>query len=111
MNKIVAQELESYVSKVADRFSRTDREQNFNKETFEVKEIIPMTDMTATVIFEKNTGKQAAFFFYYLSRGMSKGWQYFVPTDSHILGMQSFNNYKLQVENNNYKHNFDYANS
>lgn len=109
MNKQVAKELENYVVQISERFSRTDRDGNFNEETFVVDEIIPMTDATATVVFKKNTGKRAAFFFYYIARGMAKGWKYFVPTDAHILGMQSFNVYKLQVEKNNWEHNFEPA--
>lgn len=109
MNKSIAQELDEYVQTIADRYSQKDRAGNFNNETFQLDEIIPMTDVTATVIFKKNTGKQAAFFFYYINRGRSKGWKYFVPTDAHILGMTAFNHYKLEVERNNYKHNFQYS--
>lgn len=106
MRKEIAQELDAYVQIIAKRYSQTNREGNFNKESFELEEIIPMTDGTATVIYKKNTGKQAAFFFYYISRGVSKGWNYFIPTDAHILGMINFNRYKLEVERYNYKHNF-----
>ena len=109
MNKSIDQELDEYVQTIADRYSQKDRAGNFNNETFELDEIIPMTDVTATVIFKKNTGKQAAFFFYYINRGRSKGWKYFVPTDAHILGLTAFNHYKLEVERNNYKHNFQYS--
>ena len=49
------------------------------------KIIIATSDHTATVIYEKNTGKRAAFFFYYIQS--FKKWNYFVPTDSHINGM------------------------
>lgn len=109
MNKSIAQELSEYVQTIAERYSQKSREGNFNNETFELDEIIPMTDVTATVVFKKNTGKQAAFFFYYINKGRSKGWKYFVPTDAHILGMTAFNHYKLEVERNNYRHNFSYA--
>lgn len=106
MNKQLAIDLDSFVSEIAQRFSRNDREGNVNKETFEVAEIIPTSDHTAVVLFEKNTGKRAAFFFYYINRGASKGWKYFVPTDSHITGMRLFEYYKGEVERYNYKHNF-----
>jgi hypothetical protein len=107
MNKSLVKELKSKAESTAEKFSISKREGNFNNEIFKVLEIIPMSDHTATVIMKKNTGKKAAFFFYYLNRGMSKGWHYFVPTDSHILGMQSFNFYKLEIERNNYKENFN----
>lgn len=106
MNKIIAKELDNSAKKAAENFSRNDREGNINNESFELKEAIPTSDHTATVIFKKNTGKLAAFFFYYIVRGSSKGWKYFVPTDSHITGMRAFEYYKLQCERTNFKHNF-----
>jgi hypothetical protein len=106
MNKQVAKELQGFVEEVGKRFSYNNRDGNFNKESFSIKEIIPTSDHTASVIFEKNTGKMACFFFYYINRGASKGWKYFVPTDSHITGFRAFEYFKLQVERSNYKHNF-----
>lgn len=106
MNKCTAVELRGIANHVAEMFSKKDREGNYNGEQFVVLHIFPMTDTTATVIMEKSSGKQAAFFFYYIGRGASKGWKYFVPKDSHILGMQTFNQYKVEVEHYNYKHNF-----
>lgn len=104
MNKQVAKELKDFTKTVCDRYSRQDRSKNFNKETFEVQEIIPTSDHTATVIYQKNTGKRAAFFFYYIPA--FKKWNYFVPTDSHINGMSCFANQKIEVETHNYKYNF-----
>ena len=106
MNKEIAKKLDVFAHEVATRFSKSDREGNFNNETFSLKEICPLSDHTAAVIFEKNTGKLAVFFFYYIQRGASEGWRYFVPTDSHVMGMGGFEYYKLQVERYNYKHNF-----
>jgi len=106
MKKDIAKKLEEFAYIVANRFSKNDREGNFNNETFTVKEIIPMSDHTATVMMEKNTGKLAAFFFYYINAGISSGWKYFVPTDNHVLGFTNFNYYKTQAERYNYKHNF-----
>jgi hypothetical protein len=107
MNKAIAKELDDFAQGIATRYSQKGREGNFNGEDFKVKEIIPMSEHTASVIFKKNTGKVACFFFYYINRGASKGWKYFVPTDAHILGMMNFNFYKLEVERLNYKHNFE----
>ena len=104
MNKQVAIELKSFTDEVCQRYSNKNRVNNFNNETFEVQEIIPTSDHTATIIYEKNTGKRAAFFFYYIPA--FKKWHYFVPTDSHINGMTAFANQKIEVERHNYKHNF-----
>ena len=106
MNKQLVKDLTEFAEQVAKRYSQTEREGNVNNEQFAIVEVIPMSEHAATVIYEKTTGKQAAFFFYYINRGKAKGWKYFVPTDSHILGMQSFSHYKLEVERHNYKHNF-----
>ena len=72
MNKEIAKELDAECKNVAQRFSRPDREGNFNKETFEVDEIISMSDHTATVVFKKSSGKLAAAFFYYIQGDIQK---------------------------------------
>ena len=105
MNKDIAKQLKEFSIVVRNRYSNHNRDNNFNKETFEVQEIIPTSDHTATVIYEKNTFKRAAFFFYYIPR--QKKWHYFVPTDSHINGMNCFANQKIEVERHNYKYNFN----
>lgn len=105
MNKGIALELKEKAEIVAKRYSKHDREQNWNNESFEVHEIIPMSDHTACVYFKKNTGKIGAAFFYYIPNGYSKGWKYFFPTDSHLNGMSAFHYYKLEVERANYSKN------
>lgn len=107
MKKTMAKELDDFVKKVQWRYSQKEREGNINNELFNIKEIIPTSDSTACVMFKKSSGKLAAFFFYYIGSGASKGWRYFVPSDSHIQGMRGFEYYKFQTERFNYKHNFD----
>lgn len=106
MNKQIAIELNEFAETIAKRFSRTDREGNVNNESFRVEEIIPTSDHTAVINFKKSTGKIGVAFCYYIPNGMSKGWKYFFPTDSHVNGFQAFLFYKLQAERQNYKHNF-----
>jgi len=106
MNKLIAKELNEFANTVAERFSQKDREGNYNKEDFKVYEVIPTSDQTAVVFFKKSTKKLGMGFFYYISRGQSKGWKYFFPTDSHVVGMMACHYYKLEVERENYKHNF-----
>jgi hypothetical protein len=106
MNKEIAKELDVAAKKVAGLFSKTNREGNFNKETFEVDEIIPTSDHAAVVKFKKNTGKIGLAFFYYINKGASKGWKYFFPTDSHINGMRAFEYIKYEIERENFKFNF-----
>ena len=106
MKKQIAQELNIFARQVAKRFSHPNREGNVSKETFEVYEVIPTSDQTAVVFFKKDTAKLGMGFFYYINRGMSKGWKYFFPTDSHIVGMKASHYYKLEVERKNYGKNF-----
>lgn len=106
MNKQIAIELNEFAETIAKRFSRTDREGNVNNESFSVDEVIPTSDHTAVINFKKSTGKIGVAFCYYIPNGMSKGWKYFFPTDSHVNGFQAFLFYKLQAERQNYKHNF-----
>ena len=75
-------------------------------ETFSVEEIIPTSDHSACVNFSKTGGKVAVAFFYYITKGRSKGWKYFFPTDSHVNGFQAFLYYKLEAERRNYSKNF-----
>jgi hypothetical protein len=82
MNKQLVKDLTEFAESIAKRYSHKDREGNVNSEDFKVVEIIPMSDASASVVYEKNTGKRAAFFFYYINKGRSEGWKYFVPTDS-----------------------------
>jgi hypothetical protein len=105
MNKDIAKQLKEFSIVVRNRYSNHNRDNNFNKETFEVQEIIPTSDHSATIIFEKNTNKRCAMFFYYIPA--YKKWNYFVPTDSHINGMSCFANQKIEVERHNYKYNFN----
>jgi len=106
MNKILAKELDVFAHEVARRFSKPNREGNVSKETFEIYEIIPTSDHTAVVFFKKDTDKLGMGFFYYINKGMSKGWKYFFPTDSHVVGMMACHYYKLECERLNYAKNF-----
>lgn len=107
MNKQLAKELNVFAIEVAKRFSFKNREGNVSNEKFEVNEVIPTSDQTAVVFFKKNTAKLGMGFFYYIGRGSSKGWKYFFPTDSHIVGMMASQYYKLEVERHNFGKNFE----
>lgn len=106
MNKQIAIELEKFAKVVEQRFSNTDREMNFNNESFTIHKIIPSSDHTASVIFKKSSGKLGVAFFYYQPNGVGNGWKYFFPTDSHITGMRAFEFHKLNAEEYNFDKNF-----
>ena len=105
MNKNKALELNKFAQELADRYSRKDREGNFNEESFLVHKVIPTSEDTASIIMQKNTGKRALLFCYYINRGYSKGWKYFVPTDSHFMGMRASEFHKMQIEEFNFDKN------
>ena len=107
MNSDIAKELNEFAQVIANRYSMTDREGNYNNESFKVEEIVPTSDHTAIINFRKSSGKLGIAFCYYIARGKSKGWRYFFPTDSHINGFSAFLFYKLEVERENYSKNFD----
>ena len=106
MNKQIAKELNEFASVIAKRYSRTEREGNVSKESFGVDEVIPTSDHTAVINFKKSSGKIGVAFCYYIVKGVSKGWKYFFPTDSHLNGFQAFLFYKLEAERKNYSKNF-----
>jgi hypothetical protein len=106
MKKIIAVELCRKAKNVAIQFSSTQRSKNFNEETFEVDYIRPLSEYTAAVYFKKNTDKRAIAFFYYVASGDGY-WQYFFPSDSHILGMSMFGSLKADIEVENWNKNFD----
>lgn len=107
MKKQDALELKSFAKEIARRYSIKDREKNFNDETFEIFKIIPLSEMTAIVIFDKSSGKKAIAFFFI----KKDKWDYFFPTDSHIIGMMLFSKYKERIEKENWEINFKNADS
>ena len=103
MKKQIAQLLEKTAETDAVKWSDSNRSRNFNGETFKVSQIVPLSEHTATVRFEK-TGGKIAIAFYYLIKG--DRWWHFFPTDSHIIGMQQFPQHKEQAEQDNWMFNF-----
>ena len=60
MNKKLVKSLYDFADVVANRFSKKDREGNVNNESFKVYEVIPTSDQTAIVFFQKSTQKLKA---------------------------------------------------
>ena len=104
MKKTVALTLSKKAKEVAWNFSQP-RELNPTNETFELKEIIPLSETTAYAKFLKSSGKLAVAFFYFLNN-QGGHWEYFFPTDSHIIGMSCMNSVLREVERHNFPLNF-----
>ena len=91
MQKSIANKLDAQVKKVAERFSRKDREGNVSGEDFSVKTITALSEYAAFVRFNKTTTKDAVALFFY----DKDYWQYFFPTDNHIFGFRCFEVIKI----------------
>jgi hypothetical protein len=107
MNKQDAKALQTYCQEVATNFSNPNRAMNTSKETFTVYDITPLSCDTASCVLQKNTGKRAVVFLYYIRNGASMGWRHFFPTDGHLLGFRAVEAHKLEVEKYNFQFNFD----
>lgn len=101
MRKDIALKLKAEAERVAREFSNPFRDRNPGGEIFELEGIQALSEFTAAVIFKKNTDKRAVAFFYYVK----DQWRYFFPSDSHILGMESFPEVKKRVEIENFSRN------
>lgn len=104
MKKSTALQLKDKADKVGKDFSNPNRELNKSGESFEVKSIRPLSDHMAAVLYIKSSGKLALALFYYIPA--KERWEYFFPTDSHILGLNGFTELKQKVEAFNFDANF-----
>jgi len=104
MKKQIISKLYNKINDLTKNFSKTDREKNFNNETFKCYDITPLSDTVALVTLVKNTGKQANALFFYIK----DYWIYFFPSDSHEYGMFNYlnNAYRIHLENFNLDKNF-----
>lgn len=104
MRTDVAQKFFDAAYEVARIFSDPNRQFNRTKEIFRVNDIRPFSETTGCVIYDKSSGKKAVCFFYYLN---SEGghWRYFLPTDSHVLGMLELQAVLKEVEEYNFGQN------
>lgn len=107
MKRELAVSLRAAAEKAAEQFSRPDRKFNSTGETFKYWGTEVLSEHTAAVILLKNTGKYVVLFFYYVRGFWNNPWVYFVPTDSHILGMEQIGAVKQRVERLNFHQNFD----
>jgi hypothetical protein len=106
MRKELTKEINDEALKLAKIYSNKERHYNTN-EDFVLKEIIPLSETTACVIYNKSPSeKQVCFFFVYVN-ALNPFWYSFIPTDSHILGMEAFGKYKLDIERYNFQKNFE----
>lgn len=100
MTKERVHKLKNKAEEVAKMFSNPDREFNHTNETFKVVSIKPLSELTAGILFKKSTGKIAlAIAFWKNNKGGH--WDYFFPTDSHVLGFRKIEKLLEKVEEYN----------
>ena len=100
MKKDRVQKLNIKAKEIAEMFSNPNRQFNFNKETFTVEFIQPLSEMVAAIYFKKTSGKIAlAIAFWKNNKGGH--WDYFFPTDSHVLGFRKMEKLLESVEEYN----------
>ena len=106
MKKELALKLKVKADEIAKNFSRTDREFNFSKETFEVNSIKPLSETTAYIEFRKSSGKIGIAFCYWINMAGGQ-WRYFFPTYDHCVGMEMLKDELKKIEQANFPLNFE----
>jgi hypothetical protein len=105
MRKDLVESLWVKARDIARVFSNPERALNNNREVFSVLEIVPMSESVAVVIFSKMpTNKKALAVCVYINGGDGY-WQYFFPTDSHVLGLKHLDEELHKVELFNFDKN------
>tara|TARA_R100001126_G_C4803279_1_gene138010 strand:+ start:285 stop:599 length:315 start_codon:yes stop_codon:yes gene_type:complete len=100
MTKDRVHKLKQKAQEIAKAFSNPNREFNHTNETFEVAKIKPLSELTAGILFQKSSGKLAlAIAFWKNNKGGN--WDYFFPTDSHVLGFRKMEKLLESVEEYN----------
>lgn len=98
----MAKSLERRAQEVAEMFSRSDRGGNPMGETFAVRDIVVLSEITACVIFHKSTGKRAVAWFYYIRSRAKPRWEYFFVAYSHLVGLTRVADILHEIEQHNF---------
>ena len=107
MRKDVAKALWAKATDVAFRYSQHDRANNFNNETFKVKEIIPISAQGAMVVFKKSSGKFALAHFIHVDHPKNPFWQYYIMGSQHFINLHMLTEKYAEIENHNFSLNFE----
>ena len=113
MNKLKAKQLEHFIPIVAGYLSHKDREKNYAKEEFHYYDKDLTSEEAVTVRYIKDQGKFVLVFFFWrpdksgqdipYMKELGGRWYWFLPTDSHVLGMKRFAEIKNETEAHNYR--------
>ncbi len=90
------------VAEVADNFSRQDREKNYASETFHLRKIYTLSDVSACVVYDKKpTNLVAVAFFYWLNQGAGR-WEYFFASYQHLQNIDKVLDLLYRAEQHNF---------
>lgn len=103
MKKEMTLSLRAAAERVAEMFSNKDRGGNHAGEDFVVGEITVLSDVTACVIFDKSSGKQAVAWFYFIASQAKPRWEFFFVTYSHLVGLNRVAAILHRAEQHNYR--------
>lgn len=92
------------------RLSNPNRRSNFLKETYEVDEIYPLSELVAVVVYQKTLpngveSKRHIHLFIYVQKE-DWTWIEFAPSDSHFLGLPLIDQFRTAAEYFNYRKNW-----
>jgi hypothetical protein len=68
-----------------------------------VGRIVVLGEVTAAVVFDKSTGKQAVAFYYYVNSRAHPRWEYFFITYAHLASLQHVAELLFEIEQHNYQ--------
>jgi len=104
MKRDLVRLLRTRAEEIAQAFSDPARQKTtgYPRLTYEVEEYKPLSEHTAAVFFRKSDGKRALAFFYWVQSRTNPRWEFFFPTDSHLLGMMRLSEMLAKVEQNNF---------
>ena len=94
--------LRAKADEVARNFSRTDREKNYAKETFHVRKMYVLSEVSACVVYDKTpTNMVAVAFFYWLNQGPGR-WESFFVTYQHLQNLDRVMDLLYKAEQHNF---------
>lgn len=94
------EKLQETIKEVEVKFSQPTQKYN-NPQEFKLDKIVPLSDLTAALIFNRGANTKVLLFAFHSGSTESK-WQYFFVRESHVLGLNRLKDYFDQVENYNF---------
>ena len=99
MKKELIQKLQIKANELGEWLSKP--KENYPHYHFRISEMIPLSEYTAVVIYDKlETGKKALAFFYWTE--YSSSWSSFFPKESHVYGFEKVRTYLQETEEHNF---------